>query len=104
MQHCRQLAWCTLLCQGLHPHLWAHGFELLRGLCQWNPIPLNLRVFQPFLWLLFGAFTETRFDDTARHPGIYRLHFGTLGTGFSFLSMVHQISVCHESVTPDIGQ
>ena len=52
------LAWCTLLCQGLHPHLWAHGFELLRGLCQWNPIPLNLRVFQPFLWLLFGAFTE----------------------------------------------
>ena len=50
------LAWCTLLCQGLNPSCWAFGFELLRGLCQWNPLPLNLRVFQPFLWLLFGAF------------------------------------------------
>ena len=50
------LAWCSLLCQGLSPSCWAHGFELLRGLCQWNPLPLNLRVFQPFLWLLFGAF------------------------------------------------
>jgi hypothetical protein len=50
------LAWCSLLCQGFSPSCWAHGFELLRGLCQWNPLPLNLRVFQPFLWLLFGAF------------------------------------------------
>ena len=52
------LAWCTLLCQGLHPHHWTFGYELLRGICQWNPVPLNLRVFQPFLWLLFRAFTE----------------------------------------------
>ena len=52
------LAWCTLLCQGLHPSHWKYGYELLRGICQWNPIPLNLRVFQPFIWLLFGAFTE----------------------------------------------
>jgi hypothetical protein len=52
------LAWCTLLCQGLQPSHWKYGYELLRGICQWNPIPLNLRVFQPFLWLLFGAFTE----------------------------------------------
>ena len=50
------LAWCTLLCQGMKPSCWAFGFELLRGICQWNPLPLNLRVFQPFLWLLFGAF------------------------------------------------
>ena len=50
------LAWCTLLCQGMNPSCWAFGFELLRGICQWNPLPLNLRVFQPFLWLLFGAF------------------------------------------------
>ncbi|CAL1131107.1 unnamed protein product [Cladocopium goreaui] len=52
------LTWCTLLCKGLHPDQWAYGFELLRGLSQWNPVPLNLRVFQPFVWLLFGAFTE----------------------------------------------
>ena len=52
------LAWCTLLCQGLHPRNWRFGYELMRGICQWNPIPLNLRVFQPFLWLLFGAFSE----------------------------------------------
>jgi hypothetical protein len=50
------LAWCSLLCQGFSPSCWAHGFELLRGLCQWNPLPLNLRVFQPFSRLLFGAF------------------------------------------------
>ena len=50
------LAWCTLLCQGMKPSCWAFGFELLRGICQWNLLPLNLRVFQPFLWLLFGAF------------------------------------------------
>ena len=52
------LSWLTLLCQSLMPSRWTRGYELMRGLCQWNPLPLNLRVFQPFLWLLFGAFSE----------------------------------------------
>ena len=52
------LSWLTLLCQSLVPLRWVRGYELMRGLCQWNPIPLNLRVFQPLRWLLFGAFYE----------------------------------------------
>ena len=52
------LSWLTLLCQSLVPLRWVRGYELMRGLCQWNPIPLNLRVFQPLRWLLFGAFSE----------------------------------------------
>jgi len=61
------LAWATLLCQCLSPSHWACGYELMRGLCQWNPLPLNLRVFQPFLWLLFGAFTV---DDLSSQQDI----------------------------------
>ena len=51
------LTWMTMLCQSVTSSMWTRGYELLRGLCQWNPLPLNLWVFQPFLWLLFGAFT-----------------------------------------------
>ena len=61
------LSWLTLLCQCLTPSRWSHGYELMRGICQWNPLPLNLRVFQPFLWLLFGAFTE---DDLSSQQDI----------------------------------
>ena len=51
------LLWCTLLVGGLQPALWAFGYEMLRGACQWTPVPLHLINYQPFLWLLCGAWT-----------------------------------------------
>jgi len=78
------LAWCTLLCKGLTPSCWAYGFELLRGLCQWNPFPLNLRTFQPFLWLLFGAFTAE--DLTAQQDILEFATFIIDRMGPTFLS------------------
>ena len=78
------LAWCTLLCKGFTPSCWAYGFELLRGLCQWNPFPLNLRTFQPFLWLLFGAFTAE--DLTAQQDILEFATFIIDRMGPTFLS------------------
>lgn len=51
------LLWCTLLVGGLQPALWAFGYEMMRGACQWTPVPLHLINYQPFLWLLCGAWT-----------------------------------------------
>lgn len=51
------LLWCTLLVGGLQPANWTFGYEMMRGACQWTPVPLHLIDYQPFLWLLCGDWT-----------------------------------------------
>ena len=51
------LLWCTLLVGGLQPANWTFGYEMMRGACQWTPVPLHLLDYQPFLWLLCGDWT-----------------------------------------------
>ena len=87
------LTWMTMLCQCVKSSMWTRGYALLRGLCQWNPLPLNLRVFTV--------------DDLSEQQDI--LEFTTFiidrnGTEISVLQLVYSISAHHEGVTPTFGQ
>ena len=98
------LSWITLLCQCLLPSKWMYGFELMRGLCQWNPLPLNLRVFQPFLWLLFGDFTV---DDLSRQQDILEFTsflIDRMRPTFLSCSWCTRFQHTTTSITSDFGQ
>ena len=49
------LAWLMLLSDGLHPHLWNGGFQLMRNITMYSYMPLDLLHFAPFRWLLVGV-------------------------------------------------
>jgi len=56
-------AWVTILAGAMDPTWWPlGGFELFRSVTTASVLPLNLLIFQPFLWLLTDGWTITNMD------------------------------------------
>ena len=56
-------AWVTILAGAMDPTWWPlGGFELFRSVTTASVLPLNLLIFQPFLWLLIDGWTITDMD------------------------------------------
>ena len=48
------LTWLTLLCGGLVPACWKHGFALMRCLTEGTHIPVDILACDPFRWIING--------------------------------------------------
>ena len=87
------LTWLTMLCRGLVPDCWRHGYALMRSLTLGTHIPVDVLSSEPFRWLITGSWEMK--DLLTQQDTIDFGHFFLLRTSPSFLSCSWMTRIHH---------